>query len=976
MYGIVITEKGLELDAKLRAGDQLKLTRVMVGDGTVPEDTNPRKLTDLISPFAEATSTAPVAVGASTMLVIEYRNDMNGGLEQDRYINEYGLWAQDPDGEEILYLYGNLGDFREPVRTFKPNEPVITRRYPISITVSDGVDVALGYQPSVFMTEAKARAIIAAHNEDGNAHHALLQSINDSVQKLSDYVHISDETADLLGGAETVDDALGALAQKATALSDTSSNLLDNWYFVGGGSQQGGGQFPINQRGETEYSGPGYGIDRWICQDSTGKVEISGSGVKFTNGYFRQFYEHSDLLLGRMVTFSILTDNNELVSVTEKIPTEISKTGILSNWSERISGLSICIYCYSITAHNRMVTPVLNADQNGGTVVAAKLELGSVQTLARQENGQWALNEIPNYAEQYVICSQYSPLNGAFIGSQHSNSNLLDNWYFVDPINQRGETEYTVDGYAIDRWIQARLNTKVTGDGLSIVTRETEATGSFNQLIEKKNLVGKTVTMSVLINGELYTATDVFSSNHTTVKYYYFYIGNIISYFSLYYSNREKDIVRFGIGMGEKYNCVVQAVKLELGPVQTLAHKEGDTWVLNEIPNHAEQFAICAQYDPTTGEFVGPFTAKSVQVPDALSQKYGLSGVNWPNDLFSILSESTLYKNIPKYTPVKLSEIPEGSIIQILEGDTAVDFYVAKHNYESGLNGTGRTLVVRKGLHSNRVWRLANVNAYAVSDIDAWLNSDYKNLLSERVRAAIGTTKFYYTPGNGDKTVTTLGHSVFLLSATELGQTTTYANTEGTALSSTVLNLLKIDGMVQWTRSPYTGNTSSVFFLDSNTLLSNPCTSAYGAHPAFTLPSDLTLYRDNDGIVHEEQVYDKYISDILGNRLINIPSAQIQIGSYIGTGTSGQSSPCSITFDFVPKMVKVMDANTTHEMILWISDKDNIKISGNKAQGLIGYLVTPALRGTSISWYSTDEYLGAASQGNTQGESYCYMAFG
>ena len=26
-------------------------------------------------------------------------------------------------------------------------------------------------------------------------------------------------------------------------------NLLDNWYFVGGGSQQGGGSFPVNQRG-------------------------------------------------------------------------------------------------------------------------------------------------------------------------------------------------------------------------------------------------------------------------------------------------------------------------------------------------------------------------------------------------------------------------------------------------------------------------------------------------------------------------------------------------------------------------------------------------------------------------------------------------------------------------------------------------------------------------------------------------------
>ena len=33
------------------------------------------------------------------------------------------------------------------------------------------------------------------------------------------------------------------------------------------------------------------------------------------------------------------------------------------------------------------------------------------------------------------------------------NENLLDNWYFADPINQRGQTEYTEGGYTIDRWI-------------------------------------------------------------------------------------------------------------------------------------------------------------------------------------------------------------------------------------------------------------------------------------------------------------------------------------------------------------------------------------------------------------------------------------------------------------------------------------------------------------------------------------------
>ncbi len=33
-----------------------------------------------------------------------------------------------------------------------------------------------------------------------------------------------------------------------------------------------------------------------------------------------------------------------------------------------------------------------------------------------------------------------------------SNPNLLDNWYFADPINQRGQMEYSDTGYTIDRW--------------------------------------------------------------------------------------------------------------------------------------------------------------------------------------------------------------------------------------------------------------------------------------------------------------------------------------------------------------------------------------------------------------------------------------------------------------------------------------------------------------------------------------------
>lgn len=36
------------------------------------------------------------------------------------------------------------------------------------------------------------------------------------------------------------------------------------------------------------------------------------------------------------------------------------------------------------------------------------------------------------------------------------------------------------------------------------------------------------------------------------------------------------------------------------------------------------------------------------------------------------------------------------STVKLKENGTLVEFYVAKHDYESGLNGSGRTLIVRK----------------------------------------------------------------------------------------------------------------------------------------------------------------------------------------------------------------------------------------------------------------------------------------
>lgn len=270
-------------------------------------------------------------------------------------------------------------------------------------------------------------------------------------------------------------------------------------------------------------------------------------------------------------------------------------------------------------------------------------------------------------------------------------------------------------------------------------------------------------------------------------------------------------------------------------------------------------------------------------------------------------------EQVPRYqeVTVNLPAAQEGDIVQLPEGGKLVEFYVAKLNYEQALNGAGRTLLVRKECYDQRAWDEGIVNAYASSDIDTWLNGTYKNLLGSDVQSAIGTTQFYYTPGNENKTVGTLGRSVFLLSLTELGKTASHANVEGSALpiASTLQIAYNSSGSAttQWTRSPYTGNTNCAWRLypDGNIIYSY-CTNTNGSRPAFTLPSTFTAtyYVDGNGALHDAQEYDQGgdFYDLLGNV---VPSVKIATGSYVGTGTYGEDNPNTLTFPFKPKVVFV-----------------------------------------------------------------------
>lgn len=200
------------------------------------------------------------------------------------------------------------------------------------------------------------------------------------------------------------------------------------------------------------------------------------------------------------------------------------------------------------------------------------------------------------------------------------------------------------------------------------------------------------------------------------------------------------------------------------------------------------------------------------------------------------------YIGIP--TLKSLGNMAEGSIVQINEGGTPADFYVAKHNYESGLNGAGRTLLVRKDCYDCNKWDEVGSNDLTNSDLISWLNSTYKGVLDEGIRNSLGTTKFYYTQGNNTN-VAAIGRSIFLLSVTELGLTHTNAKTEGSALPiASTLQVVRLDGVksTQWTRTRHSGNTTNALYLTtSGTAAYTTCTTINGTRPCFTLPATLGI---------------------------------------------------------------------------------------------------------------------------------------
>lgn len=189
-----------------------------------------------------------------------------------------------------------------------------------------------------------------------------------------------------------VDDAAAALVP----LVGKGVNLLDNAYFIGGGAA---GAFPINQRGNTTgtVSTEGF-IDRWILN---GSYNLYANSLWLSQGSF--FSQKIDpalgaFLNGKTVTVSLLHADGTLDTGSAVYVASPSENVYIFRGTR-------CYACLVGSLPNQLFF-VPDMDNIG--VVAVKLELGSQQTLARQINGAWVLNDTPpNYQQELARCQRY-----------------------------------------------------------------------------------------------------------------------------------------------------------------------------------------------------------------------------------------------------------------------------------------------------------------------------------------------------------------------------------------------------------------------------------------------------------------------------------------------------------------------------------------------------------------------------------------
>lgn len=210
-----------------------------------------------------------------------------------------------------------------------------------------------------------------------------------------------------------------------------------------------------------------------------------------------------------------------------------------------------------------------------------------------------------------------------------------------------------------------------------------------------------------------------------------------------------------------------------------------------------------------------------------------------------------------------------GSIVKLKENGAAVNYIVVHQgrpssSYDTSCDGTW---LLRQDIAENRVWDSGNSNVLESSDIQSYLNGTWINRYDTDIRNAIKQVRIPYRQNGGSSGTDRNGANglqcrIFLLSGREVGWDSAdnqyFPNDgakldyfiDGTTSSANSRRVANLNGSatIWWLRSPYTSNTSSVWFVNSDGSCNNwHANNSCGVRPALVLPS--TLLVSDDGSI-------------------------------------------------------------------------------------------------------------------------------
>lgn len=149
-YGYKLTTNGRALLTACAALEEpLRLTRVGVGSGLIPEGTNLADVHELVSYVVDGGIGERLHENDRLYLTVQYNNSDNKNVTTFT-LSEFIVYAAHPEtGEETDLLYATLGDYRQPVPAYNASLPASIFSFPLVVIVSDEIEVSITASPGI-----------------------------------------------------------------------------------------------------------------------------------------------------------------------------------------------------------------------------------------------------------------------------------------------------------------------------------------------------------------------------------------------------------------------------------------------------------------------------------------------------------------------------------------------------------------------------------------------------------------------------------------------------------------------------------------------------------------------------------------------------------------------------------------------------------------------------------------------------------